>query len=544
MIVKRILSAFIILVMLLVFCTSLNATAAISTDPHETANGNQNDIHNGTIQVTFAQNCFMDIEYYYDEALTQPIDTMNCWLNKGDSIFVSKVKTHNAKSNLYGFSEFRFVLYNADGQRAGVANTGTESGRVYTIPNDFDGNGISVLPIGAYKDRELKLESYYYDLEGNPVEFTDKMWRINEDGGLFVNGTQKVSPVESYTLSFDYSPYKGSYYFVKSTPDCFYHKETDSIVVFSKVNSNEETQKYKVEMHPFITLRIKDTEHHWIVDDWFDKGAIKKIEKNSKSLEDYKNGSEKFKSEEFDIPKLKTSDTITITVGKEFKLVCPGLNLTNSIPVEEGYKYTIQFPDNYEKNYQVEISTRNSNTEGKFEPVAIPNGTVSLSYENGGDIRQGVELPAEGQRVVLNISGNDGFYVSGSDTENGNYKKAMTFSDYQKNIDKIISEHPVKRYISIALPKEDTHGTCTYVLDGKTVAEKVEGLRDNQKIEMKYTLNEKDREIYEIERANAWDGFWSWVTNSAETTVEIPINQDMNGMELDISDYITLKEKE
>ena len=69
--------------------------------------------------------------------------------------------------------------------------------------------------------------------------------------------------------------------------------------------------------------------------------------------------------------------------------------------MEEGYKYTINFPENNEKLYQIEISTRNSNTEGKFESPFISNGTFSLSYENGADIKQGVELPAEGQRVVL-----------------------------------------------------------------------------------------------------------------------------------------------
>ena len=114
----------------------------------------------------------------------------------------------------------------------------------------------------------------------------------------------------------------------------------------------------------------------------------------------------------------------------------------------------------------------------------IPNGTFSLSYENGGTIKQGDELPAEGQRVVLEIAGNDGFYVSGNDTENGTYKKTMSFSDYQKNIDSIIAEHPVYRYITIQLPEKDAHGTCTYQLDGTKVESKAENIRDNQELKM------------------------------------------------------------
>lgn len=541
---KKLLSAFIVLIMLLTVCVSINATAAISSNSIVMKNESHNASNNGTIQVTFARNNYLEIDYFYDNELTQPIDTTNCWLNKGDSIYISKIKPKKTKSNLYNFSEFRFVFYDNDGNRTDVEKTSTASGKIYTVPNDFDGKGISILPIGTYKERELKLESYYFDLEGKRVDFTDKLWRINEGGELFVNGTQAVSPVESYTLSFDYSPYKDSYYFVRSEPKCFYHKESDSKVVFSKVNANEETQKYSIVMHPFITLRIKDTEHHWIVDDLFDKGAIKKIEKNSESLEKYKKGSEELKKAEIDISKLKIGDTVAITVGKDYKLVCSNLDLSNPIPMEEGYKYTIKFPENNEKSYQIEISTRNSEAEGKFEPPFISNGTFSLSYENGGDIKQGVELPAEGQRVELKIIGNDGFYVSGNDTENGIFKKTMSFSDYQRDIDKIISNHPIKKFISIKLPEKDAHGSCTYEIDGKTIKDVADGLRDNQKLKMTYTLNDDDRDLYEIERTNVWDGFWAWATGSSEVTVEIPINEDLNGMELVISDYIKLKEKD
>ncbi|SCX30169.1 hypothetical protein SAMN02910436_02548 [Ruminococcaceae bacterium P7] len=433
---KRIRSVFLIgLIFLLPFMMP-TAMAANNSNSSFAAKQLQPIPHDGTVQVTFATNSFLEIEYFFDENLTQPIDTKNCYLNKGESIYISGIDVQNAKSNLYSFSEFRFVEYDLDGKRKNSTSTQVTTGLIYTLPNEFDGQGISVLPIGAYKDRELKFDSYYFDTKGELVELDSKMWDLNESGDLFANGSQTVSPVESYTISFNYSPYKDSYYFVKSSPDCFYHKETDSKVVFPKVNSNEEAQKYRVEMHPFITLRIKDTEHHWIVDDWFDKGAIKKIEKNSEVLEKYKKNSEEFKREEIDIKNLKTSDTITITVGKDYKLVCPNLNLTNSIPVEDGYQYTVRFPDNNEKKYQIEISTRNSNSEGRFEPREVSNGTISVSYENGGEIKSGVELPADGQSVVLKISGNDGFYVSGNDTESGIYKKTMSFSDYQKPTNK------------------------------------------------------------------------------------------------------------
>lgn len=538
---KGLLSAIVIALLLLTSFTTSSAT--ISNKLISVSEQASQINHAGKCQITFATNSFLDIEYYYDEAFTKPINTQSCYLNKGESIYVSIIEVKNAKSNLYSFSEFRFVEYDSEGKRGESTNSKATSGAIYTLPKDFDGQGISVLPIGAYKDREIKLESYFFDEKGEPVELTDKMWRINEGGDLFANGIQTVSPVESYILSFDYSPYKDSYYFVKSSPDCFYHKETDNRVVFSKVNSNEDTQKYRIEMHPFISLHIKDAEHHWLVDDWFDKGALKKIEKNSETMSQYKKGSEELKREEIIIKKLKTTDTITITVGKDYRLVSPKLDLTNSIPVEDGYQYTVHFPDNNLKSYQIEISARNSNREGKFESREIPNGTISLSYENGTEIKSGVELPADGQNIILKISGNDGFYVSGSDTENGIYKRTMSFSDYQKEIDKIITEHPVKKYVTVRIPEKDSHGSCAYKLDGNTIKGQAEKLRDNQKLELTYKLNEKDKDKYELERANAWDGFWAWATSSSEITVEIPIIQELNGMELDISEYITLKEK-
>ena len=537
---KKILSGCLIGIILLVTCAPLSSTAVTSNNIDES----QNDSHSGTIQITFGQNRFFDIEYYYDEKLTQPIDIKNCWLNSGESIYVSIIKAQNKNSNLYSFSEFRIIEYDAEGKRTdNITATSIESGRIYTLPDDFKGKGISILPIGTYKDREIELYSYYSDIDGNPIEFTDKMWRINGSSNSLSNGTHTTSPVESYALSFDYSSYKDSYYFVKSVPDPFYHKETDSVVVFSKVDSNEETPKFSVEMHPYISITVNDTEHHWLVDDWFDKGAIISIEKNYEPLEEYKKGSEKFKKEKIEISKTKIGDTITITVGKGYKLIASDLTVANSIPVEEGYKYTIQIPDGNAKNYQIELSSRNSNSEGKFDPSVVQNGTISLSYENGGIIKQGDELPADSQRVTLEISANDGYYVSKSNSENGTFKKTMSFSDYQKNIDTIISEHPVNKTITIELPEKDEYGKCTYKIDDKEIDGIAEDLSDNHKLKMTYTLNEESKDKYEIERNNIWDGFWSWVTGSTKVTVEIPINQELNGRKLEISDYITLKEK-
>ena len=148
---------------------TLNATATTTSETIVKENENSNDSSDGTIQVTFARNNYLEVEYYYDEELTHPIDTTNCRLNKGDSIYVSKIKPKKTKSNLYSFSEFRFVFYDNDGNRTDIKKTTNANGKVYTIPNDFEGKGISVLPIGAYKDRELKLESYYFDSDGDQV---------------------------------------------------------------------------------------------------------------------------------------------------------------------------------------------------------------------------------------------------------------------------------------------------------------------------------------------------------------------------------------
>ena len=160
---KRIVFVFLVVLMLSLPNLIPNVAAANSDNPSLVADNNQTISHNGTVQITFATNSFLEIKYFYDENLTQPIDTKNCYLNKGERIYVSEIDVKNTKSNLYSFSEFRFLEYDSDGKRTNTSSTQAVSGLIYTLPDDFDGQGISVLPIGSYKDRELKFDSYYFD---------------------------------------------------------------------------------------------------------------------------------------------------------------------------------------------------------------------------------------------------------------------------------------------------------------------------------------------------------------------------------------------
>lgn len=112
---KKLLSAtMIVLFFLTSFTTS---TAAIGEKLLVASEQKPQQVNEGKIQITFASNSFLDIDYFYDEAFTKPIDTRNCFLQKGESIYVSKIDVKNAKSNLYSFSEFRFVEYDSEGKR-------------------------------------------------------------------------------------------------------------------------------------------------------------------------------------------------------------------------------------------------------------------------------------------------------------------------------------------------------------------------------------------------------------------------------------------
>lgn len=71
-------------------------------------NGNADEeLAQGTVHVTFADNRYLRIDYYKDAELTQPIREDACYLEPGDCIYAAEPESTNPYSNMYKLLEFR-----------------------------------------------------------------------------------------------------------------------------------------------------------------------------------------------------------------------------------------------------------------------------------------------------------------------------------------------------------------------------------------------------------------------------------------------------
>ena len=330
---------------------------------------------------------------------------------------------------------------------------------------------------------------------GKEAELPNGKWTVN---GKVFDKTSEISPVESYTIVYDYSAYKNDFYYVSSSPSCWYSKESDNTVIFREVSSTEPEKDFSVEMHPFVTLTVKNLSKPIVRMPLGNNGEsiIKTIQKEGKTLCE-----EKWEEKSFDIKELRVAETVSIRVGKEYKIVGKGVNVGTPIPLgsdaENGYEYSIVIPDT-NKGISIEIAERNSQTDAVFLGYNMANADITIIRANGTELRLGDELPSDNEKVELVITPRTGYYVT--DKEDDNYcfrSKKMEFKKLEGTIQSVIAEHTAKPFITLNLVFEDELGSYSYTLDGKPITSSpVTNARIGQKLKVRFTANDEYRIDY------------------------------------------------
>lgn len=483
--------------------------------------------NSGAVHITFAENYNLDISYFSDEACSIPLSTENCRLNQGDKIYASLPAVKNAKSNLYRFDCFRIWSHNEDGSKNElIAKSDDAGGLVWTVPEDFTGTEISVEPLGGFEQRKLKFSTYSLDENLKEVELQGK-WLVNGKSNA------EVSPVESYKVVFDYSDYSDFHYFVSSTPKCFKNNESDCRVVFPEADSLNPVDTYTVQMHPYFSLRIIDPEYNVMnFIPIFERDAVKSVKKNGEEVSYSAGGNEK-------IDKLKAGDKIVVVVNSLYRLIGKGVNVGQPVEADGGYEYTFTIPDSYGDALEITLSKRSQEKGEKVSVPEIKNASITLYNKNGVELRPDEVAPDGGEMIKVVINPFSGYYVSGNDIGGKSYEKEMSFSDYKNNIDKIISEHTVKKYLAITLNNNNDYGTCAYFIDGQEVSG-TQSVKEHQIIELKFTLAPDSD--FKIKR-EGWEAMWSAFSPDSFTT-KIEVTEDMNRTEIDCSRYFDVERKE
>lgn len=282
------------------------------------------DVADVSVHVTFAENRYLDIQYYLDSDMTQRIDTTQCYLNPGDTIYAS-VESKNPNSNLYALSTYRIYEYDSENT---VKNETTypiedKDNLVYQIPSTFTGSEISIVPIGEYPDRKLTMKAFYIDDSQQEKELANAgTWTINDEE--CTGNSASISPIVSYVLKYKFD--KDNYFFVAASPKCFTEQpDQKGIVEFLEANPTDEDMEYSVELHPYLTLTISLSENGTIS---LDDNIAETIKKNKS----------------WTCEKLKYGDVLVVESAGECKISAGDYKhiKVSKDPITHGYRYTLQ----------------------------------------------------------------------------------------------------------------------------------------------------------------------------------------------------------
>lgn len=393
-------------------------------------------VSQGQVHVTFATNRYLKIKYYSDADLTKEINQDECFLNPGDTIFAT-VESENINSNLYRIAKFIIIEYNSEGVEKAQYSQKANSSKVFSIPMDFSGTELSIIPIGEYPDRKLSMRVFYIDNEDCEKDLASAgQWSIN---GESCTGNQaSISPIVPYVLRFDFD--KENYFFVSSTPVCFTDDPNHAgFVEFWAANPTDNDIEYAVQLHKYLHLGITMEEEATVVLNNGKPETIKKGKTWSSNL-------------------LRFGDVITIETAGSCTLSSGEFAHVHAVrdPILGGYRYTLKI----------------------------------------------VQTVESGAADILRVN----------------------------------------EYLSLILPKDGQHGTCTYKIDGETVSGE-KNLQLSQKLEITYTITDSD---YKFGDTSILGGIWNFGQDlfaNMSQTVTIPLTPDMNNTSINPDEWFNIVKK-
>lgn len=224
---------------------------------------NENTTHK-SVHVTFSHNSAIEIQYYFDAMHEKLIDKNQCYVNPGDCIYAAEVDSGIERNAYYSLQGFRVYSFSSEDKKKKelLQDEETESREIH-VPDDFDGNEISVIPIGQYDNRRIELKDFYKDSVGRESK-TNGEWIVNEK--KVTGNSIEINPVEAVNVDYYYDSKK--YVFESSNPGSFFHDE--GLVRFETVDALEDISEFSVELRPLSGFFAFDPEKYI-----FENGNVK-----------------------------------------------------------------------------------------------------------------------------------------------------------------------------------------------------------------------------------------------------------------------------
>ena len=228
---------------------------------------------------------------------------------------------------------------------------------------------------------------------------------------------------------------------------------------------------------------------------------------------------------------------------------CTQLEVYEPEKLSSGYRYNITVDETDTNVVNIGVYKSDEDETSVFEEKSVENAVMEVKFadKNNPYILKNGDHVDNSQKVTVTVTPGEGYYVSALADGKTVYQDTMKFKDYLKNIDKILAKHKVRKLCTVTLSTEDELGTVSYFLDGVQVSG-TQKLREEQKLEIKYTLESKDHEIiYPHEGLSIIDGFmdstWDSARKTQDITKTISITSDLDGSTITREDYVSVIER-
>ena len=414
------------------------------------------------------------------------------------------------------------------------------------IPEDFTETEISVIPLGGYRSRTVTLSALYRRGDQENV-LENGAWEIN--GKRYGNGTVLLDPMGSYRVVYDYGAYKDGWYFAGSEPDSYWDRTSDGTITFLSVPSDAAHVDYKVWLHPYGSMTVGNGVSFLNpVDSILDGAAaifgnrsvieihniVELIQVNGLSVPN------NFSDTEITVPELRAGDQIRIRVPAEYKVIADGMVLPFPELSGGSREYLFSVPDREDMTFRLSVSRRNSaEPDGVWHVPSVVRGMLALYDVLGRQYAEGSELPAEDEKVTVEIRPDSGLCIYGKNIKDNVYREEMRFSDFRDNFSEIVKFHPIRPGIMVILDTADDLGECVFWSGNEQIHGQVM-LREGQDLQFDYMLRQDAG--YEIilapedrgEAVNIWSPF--------AANRQLEVTDALAGMTLRCRDFLTLKE--
>lgn len=425
------------------------------------------------IHVTFAQNNNLNVAYYTDTDHTDLIDSNDCYLDPGSSVYATISIDDEIFSSMYEFSGFRVFEIDSEGNRkesTSLKMTGSNTEQSMKIPDSFEGTDIVLEPLGTYKQRTISFNDYWSDDDNNKTDLNGT-WFVNDQE--CTSNSVEISPVTPYIISYTFD--SGEYFYLSSTPECYYSNSDDGIVIFNQREAYDETVDYSVELHKYLSFTLVSDVNRNISLNGGDSSYVRA-------------------NEEYVLSKLKYGDTVTLKTSAPW----PDLE-TNPDFIVNGSSHTT------DGDYVYTLLVPEKDGMFLFDPSQYQYDHGTITFKCNGKKVTSPQMLAKGSKIYYEqASANTGYWLAGRD----HYIVVGDAEETTKSLQEI--HFTPKVDVKVSLPQPEYGGTVTYKMNGHRVYTDSVSTYSGEIITMKF---------------NPWEGWISDVTGEKNYRVGDNKNQ-------------------